>query len=272
MINSYLPTKARIISVIQDSEDTKLFRFQFVNKKEQRNFAFIPGQFLQIGLPGWGECPISICSSPQDASSFFELAIRQVGSLTNKLHELKKGDSVDIRGPYGNGFDVELFKDKPLLLIGGGCGLVPLRPLILEYFAGNLSNSILQIYYGCRNQQTLQFKDQHAKWSKEAEFNLILEKPQPGWKGQAGLITDLFKGKTITSNSVAVIVGPPIMYKFVIQELKKRKVADQHILVSLEQKMYCGLGVCQHCALGPYYVCKDGPVFSWEQIKPYYSV
>ncbi|HLD28018.1 MAG TPA: FAD/NAD(P)-binding protein [Patescibacteria group bacterium] len=271
MFNIYEPQSVKIISVLDESIDTKLFRLRFTNKRINLEFDFLLGQFVQVGLAGWGECPISICSSSSDSSKYFELAIRDVGVLTHKLHQLKQGDLVDIRGPFGNGFDVDTFKDKPLILIGGGCGFVPLRPLINDYLSGKLDNTVLQIFYGCQNEDTLLFKKEYAAWNRRAEFNVILEKPIKKWGGAKGLVTDLFKTRTITSNSVAVLVGPPVMYKFVIQELKKRKVKDENIYVSLEKKMYCGVGICQHCAIGPYYVCKDGPVFRWSDIKNYYQ-
>ncbi|MDO8669197.1 MAG: FAD/NAD(P)-binding protein [Candidatus Buchananbacteria bacterium] len=267
MFNIYQPQKAKIISLNTESTDTKLFRLALTDKKNQKEFNFLPGQFVQIGLPGWGECPISFASSPHQSDKYFELAIRKVGQLTGQLSELKKGDLVDIRGPFGNGFDADLFKDKPLVLVGGGCGFVPLRPLIMDYLADKMENTVLQIFYGCKNEDTLLFKKEHASWNRQAELNVILEKPSSKWAGKKGLITDLFKNRVITSNSIAVLVGPPLMYRFVIAELKKRQITDENIYLSLEKKMYCGVGVCQHCAIGPYYVCKDGPVFRWSDIK-----
>jgi NAD(P)H-flavin reductase len=166
-----------------------------------------------------------------------------------------------------NCFDAELFEDKPLLLIGGGCGFIPLRPLIQDYLSGRIKNSFLQIFYGCYNEETLLFKKEYPKWNRKAELDVILEKPSKRWAGEKGMVTDLFKSRKVTSDSIAVLVGPPIMYYFVIKELKKKKVKDENIYVSLERKMYCGVGVCQHCAIGPYYVCKDGPVFRWSDIK-----
>ena len=267
MFNIYQTQPAKIISVNSESVDTKLFRLKFVDQSRQKEFDFLPGQFVQIGLPGWGECPISLASSSTQAKNYFELAIRGVGQLTNRLLKLKKGDLAEVRGPFGNGFDADLFKDKPLLLIGGGCGFVPLRPLISDYLAGQMANTVLQIFYGCKNEENLLFRSEHHLWNRQAELNIVLEKPSGQWAGQKGLITDMLKKRTVTANSVAVVVGPPVMYRFVISELKKKKISDENIYLSLERKMYCGLGVCQHCAIGPYYVCQDGPVFRWADIK-----
>ncbi|MEI6627345.1 MAG: FAD/NAD(P)-binding protein [bacterium] len=269
MINIYQPQKAKIVAVECLSPDTILWRLKFIDTKQQKNFAFIHGQFMQVGLPGWGECPISICSSPFEAKNYFELAIRDVGLLTHKFSNLIVGDEVDIRGPFGNGFDVEKAKDLPLIVIGGGCGFIPLRPIIVDYMAGRLDNTVMQIFYGCLNQHSILFKSEHDYWKKHSEFNLTLDKPEKDWKGDKGLITNLLAKRVITSNSIAIIVGPPVMYKFVVEQLQAKGIKDENIYVSLEKKMYCGVGVCQHCAIGPYYVCKDGPVFTWSEIKDY---
>lgn len=250
------------MSVVSESVDTKIFRL-----KSPKEFSFIAGQFVQAGIPGWGECPVSLCSAPSEARSFFELAIRDTGVLTHRIHALEAGDELDIRGPFGNGFDLERFKDKPLILIGGGCGFVPLRPLINDFAADRLITPVLQIFYGCQNEETLLFKGEYAKWERQAELNVILEKPSKRWQGEKGMITDLFKKTKITGNSAAILVGPPIMYRFVLKELKNKKLKDENIFLSLERRMHCGVGVCQHCAIGPYYVCKDGPVFSWAELK-----
>ena len=160
MHNIYQPQKVKVISVSRESIDTVMFRFQFVDKSWQKNFAFLPGQFMQIGFPGWGECPISICSSPSDSQKYFELVIRDVGQLTHKINELKSGDEAWVRGPFGNGFDTDLYAGKELILIGGGCGFVPLRSIIMDALAGRIKTKSLKIFYGCLNEDTLLFKKQ----------------------------------------------------------------------------------------------------------------
>ncbi|MFA6228060.1 MAG: FAD/NAD(P)-binding protein [Patescibacteria group bacterium] len=267
MNNTYQPQKVKAISVSRQSIDTVMFRFQFVDKSLQRTFAYLPGQFMQIGFPGWGECPISLCSSPAESKKYFELAIRDAGQLTRKINELKSGDEAWVRGPFGNGFDADIYKGKELILIGGGCGFVPLRPIIMEVLAGRIKTKSLKIFYGCLNEDTLLFKKQYPEWNRGAELGVILDKPSAQWHGEKGLITDLIKKRQISPQSVVVMVGPPVMYRFAIKELEAKKVKAQNIWLSLERRMYCGVGVCQHCAVGPYYVCKDGPVFSYAQLK-----
>ena len=267
MHNIYQPHKVKVVSASRESIDTVLLKFQFADKKLQQQFDFLPGQFLQIGLPGWGECPISICSSPSASHKYFELAIRDAGQLTHKINQLKAGDEAWVRGPFGNGFDVDAYKGKDLLLIGGGCGFVPLRPIILDYLAGRIKAKSLKIFYGCLNEDTLLFKKEYPQWNRGAELSVILDKPTDNWHGEKGLITALIQKRQITPATIAVLVGPPIMYQFAIKELEAKKVKAENIWVSLERKMYCGAGVCQHCAIGPYYVCKDGPVFNYAQLK-----
>jgi NAD(P)H-flavin reductase len=267
MINIYQPKLVKVVNVTTESIDTHLIRFKFVNTADQRIFAYLPGQFVQIGFVGWGECPISFCSSPVSADKFFELAIRDVGPLTHKLNQLKPGDIALVRGPFGNGFDADKFKNQKLLIIGGGCGFVPLRPLIIDALAGRIKTKKLQIFYGCLNEETLLFKKQFAEWNRKAELGIILDKPMAAWKGEKGLITDLIKKREIASDAVVVMVGPPVMYKFALKELDKKGVKPENIWLSLERRMYCGVGVCQHCAIGPYYVCRDGPVFNYSRIK-----
>jgi len=267
MINIYQPQSAKIIFSKIETSDTRLLRLKFLDAKIQKNFAFIAGQFLQIGLAGWGECPISICSSPQTAKKYFELAVRNVGPLTNRLNSLTKGEIITIRGPFGNGFDTDKFLDRNLVLIGGGCGFVPLRPLIIDFLSGRLKAKNLQIFYGCLNEQTILFHDERAAWNRRSELAVILEKPSSSWRGEKGLITDLIIKRRIAPDSVVVLVGPPVMYRFAIKELKNKKIKDENIYLSLERRMSCGVGLCQHCAIGPYYVCKDGPVFAYAQIK-----
>lgn len=267
MFNIYQPQKAKVILVSKESTDTILLRLKFVDNKLQKNFNFFPGQFMQIGFASWGECPISICSSPFISSQYFELAIKNVGQLTNRLNNLVIGDEVLIRGPYGNGFDVSKFEGKKLLIIGGGCGFIPLRPLITDFINGRLKSLKMQIFYGCLNENTMLFKKEYPAWNRNSEFVIALEKPSAQWKGIKGLVTNIIEKKEVDSSSIAVIVGPPVMYKFVIKELLKKKIKSENIYLSLERKMYCGNGVCQHCAIGPYYICKDGPVFRWSDIK-----
>ncbi len=266
MYNPYLPKLAKIKKIVPETSNTKLFTFQFAEKKDRDNFDFNHGQFLMLGLIGFGEAAFNICSSAVRLFTF-DLTIKKVGTLTEKIQQLKVGDSVTIRGPFGNGLPLKNFKDKDLLLIGGGCGFVTMRSFILDYLAGKLNAGRLNVFYGCLNEESLLFKNEYSNWKKKVSLGLVLDKPSVKWQGPKGVITVLFNNRQDFSNTVALVVGPPVMYKFVIEKLQANGMADHDIYLSLERRMYCGIGVCQHCAIGPYYVCKDGPVFSWEQLK-----
>ncbi|MFA6215389.1 MAG: FAD/NAD(P)-binding protein [Patescibacteria group bacterium] len=266
MLNPYLPKFAKIVAIAKASADAKLFTLSFVDKNDRADFKFCHGQFLMLGVLGFGEAAFDICSLTNQLSTF-ELAVRKVGKLTEKLHQLKIGDLVTIRGPFGNGFLEKSYQGKDLLLIGGGCGFITMRSLILDYLAKKLPVKKLDVFYGCLNEDTLFFKNEFSRWRQKINLAIALEKPDKKWAGPKGVITILFNGRQDFGDTAALIVGPPVMYKFVIKELKKGGMRDGDIYVSLERRMYCGIGVCQHCAIGPYYVCKDGPVFSWEQLK-----
>jgi len=267
MINKLIPKEVKVINVEDDSIDSKLFTLAFCRRKEQSNFRFEHGQFMMFGRPGTGEAPFDICSDLRRCRSFFQLSVRKVGRVTAELHRLKKGDKAWVRGPFGRGFPRRKIDGRNLLLIGGGCGFVTLRSLILDYLAGDFcQGKKLQVFYGCLNEDTLQFKKEYSLWRKRMDFEIILERPKKSWRGEKGLITQLFKTKKIVDNPVAIICGPPVMYKFVIKELKNINIPDEDIYLSLERKMSCGIGTCQHCAIGSKYVCQDGPVFSLAEI------
>ena len=262
MKNPYKVEKAKIIKKEKQNDITYLFRLK-LPANLQKKFEFLPGQFMQVGLMGFREAPISISSGPKDAKRFIELTIRGVGRITNKLIDLKVGDEILVRGPFGNGFPEP--KDKNLILIGGGCGFVPLRSVIETYKTDK--NIKLQVFIGCKDKNTLFFKNQFAAWKKLSDFNLILEKGTLlGLFGKSGFVTELLD-KPLLENALVLVVGPPIMYKAVVKKLLQKGIKPEDIYLSLEKRMYCGQGVCQHCAIGTKYICKDGPVFSYKELS-----
>jgi len=256
MKNVYEIKPTKIIKVIKENEITNTL---YLKLKEQKNFQFLSGQFMQIGLPGFGECPISISSNSKNASKYFSLTIRAVGDLTSALNKLKVGDTAFVRGPFGNGFPVI---DKNLILISGGCGIIPLGSAYEEY--KNQKNTKIQIFAGFKNENDLLFKRKYNQIKKKHQLNIILE--ESGLKGftqQKGFITDLIKKRKLLKNAKVLVCGPDVMYKFVAKELLAKGIQPKDIYFSLEKRMHCGVGVCQHCAIGTRYVCKDGPVFDY---------
>lgn len=270
MRNPYQPELAKITFISKQTNSIKLFRFEFIQKIPGWKFSFKPGQFVELSVPGFGESPFAPCNDPND--DCVELCVRAVGKLTNKLHQMKVGDTVSLRGPYGNGawpLDKYDFKtQKNLFIAVGGLGLVPLRSLILgkNDFLGK--DTKVQIFYGAKSPDEMLFRHEYEKWKeRNVKIELTVDKECAGWKGCTGLVTTLFDKHEVLQNSVAFLVGPPVMYKPILAKLKKLGFADEDIYLSLERRMHCGIGVCQHCAVGTYYTCKDGPVFSYAKIK-----
>lgn len=229
-----------------------------------------PGQFVEVSIMGYGEAPISLSSAPD--GSRFELVVRKVGDVTTQLHTMKPGDKVGIRGPFGKGFDTEALKGKDLLFIGGGIGIIPMRSLIKYVLDHRQDYGEVTILYGCKEPCELFFKDEVNQWNKLEDVNLLLsaDKCPEGecWEGEVGLITCLLPKVTFDPRTtIAIVVGPPVMYKFVIRDLLKRGVPEEHIIVSLERRMKCGVGKCGHCQINGMYVCKDGPVFNYRDVK-----
>ncbi len=260
----FLPMMSDIVRVEQFTEKEKLFEIKLPGGRE---LGHQPGQFVEVSLFGIGEAPISVSSSPGKKGSF-EICVRAVGDVTNKLHTLKAGDKVGIRGPFGKGFDVNELKGKDLVYIGGGIGMVPLRSLVNYTIENKKDYGRLIMLYGAKTPGELLFKDELPYWEKNTEYHVTVDQGNKDWKGNVGVITTLIPPlKLDLKKTVAVVVGPPIMYKFAIMALNSKGFADEQIIVSLERRMKCGIGKCGHCQINHMYVCQDGPVFNYAKIR-----
>jgi sulfite reductase subunit B len=266
--NVYVPDLARLVSKRKMSDTETLFEFEFVEDRLRDLFDYHPGQFVQLSMFGIGEAPFSISSTPT-RKGFIELGIRRTGSVTNAIHNLKLGDIVGIRGPYGNGFPLEALKGRNLLFVAGGIGLVPLRSLINYVVDRRSQFGDVTIFYGTRNPSEIIFKDELASWDAldDVDFLMTVDKGDKDWKGNVGVVTTLFNKREIDPNTVALVCGPPVMYKFVVDELLKIGIGRDEILVSLERRMKCGVGKCAHCQIGHKLTCMDGPVFSIFEVE-----
>ena len=263
----YLPTPARVASIRTLSPLEKLFTIEL-----PRNITLAPrpGQFVEVSLLGIGEAPISVTSSPSRSNGTFELCIRNVGVLTNALHKLKAGDFIGVRGPFGHGFPIERFRGKDLLFTPGGLGLAPLRSLINEVLDDRGQYGRVTILYGARTPSDLLFKDELEEWRArdDVTMHITVDHPDDDWTGNIGVITTLFnKIQIYARNTVAVVVGPPVMYKFVLMELLGKGIAEGNIWFSFERQMKCGVGKCGHCQMQHIYTCQSGPSFSYADIK-----
>ena len=228
-----------------------------------------PGQFVELSIFGVGEAPFSVSSSPTLKGSF-ELGVRRAGMLTDVLLRQKAGTKVGIRGPFGNGIDVEKFKGKDVLIVAGGIGLVPMRSMI-NYVIDNRSDfGKLIICYGSKSDQDLLFADELKQWIADPaiDYHVTVDQGSEAWKGNIGVITTLIPGLDLDlSNTVSCICGPPVMYRFVLLALKSKGFTDENIYMSLERRMKCGVGKCGHCQINHSYVCQDGPVYHYPDIK-----
>ena len=264
--NIYLPRLALLIKIQDLGTKEKVFDFKFV---DGHALGHRPGQFVEVSIPGIGESPISVSSSPTHGE-VFQLAIRNVGSVTNALHKLSAGHVVGIRGPFGNGFPLEMLKGKDIIFIAGGIGLFPLRSMIQYALDKRENYGRVMLLIGARSPAERMFTEELDAWNRNPSIEYLetVDKGDEKWKGSVGVITTLIpKVKVDVKNTVAVVVGPPVMYRFVINELKKLGLADEHIVVSLERRMKCGVGKCGHCQINGVYVCQEGPVFTLEQLR-----
>ena len=260
----YSPKPALIKQVKQETSDIKSFELELKDKKEKLNF--IPGQYLEVSVLGAGEFPVSPFSPP--AKGRIEICVKKMGKVTTALHRLEVGETVWVRGPYGNGFPVKEWEGKKLILIGGGIGLPPLRSL-LYYTMDKRKCKELILIYGARSRKDLiREKELLGLRDKGVKVHLSIDREEEGWREFVGFVpTNLLQISPPSGNSIAVTCGPPIMIKFVIKNLLELGFKPDQIFMTLEMKMKCGLGKCGRCNVGSVYVCRDGPVFSYERLK-----
>jgi len=261
----YVPRMARITAAEQMTETERFFRLEM----EEGPLEYEPGQFVSVMCFGIGEAPISICSSPTQGKAF-ELTVRSVGTVTNYLKGLKAGDRVGIRGPFGNHFDYDAMKGQDVLFVAGGLGLAPTRSLIRYVLDKRKDFGKVTILFGAREPKWLLFRGEVEEWAKRGDCNVLVtvDRGDPNWKGNVGVITRLFsKIEMDPTKTWAVIVGPPIMFKFTVLEALAEGIPEHRIICSLERHMKCGVGKCGHCQIRGVYVCREGPVFTYEQVK-----
>ncbi len=262
----YLPVMSEVREVKRLTELETLYTIAL---PDGRDLGHAPGQFVEVSVFGVGEAPFSVSSSPT-LKGVFELGIRKVGLLTEKLAELKPGDKVGIRGPFGHGIPLDDFRGKDVLIIAGGIGLVPMRSLINYVLDRRDEFGRLIICYGSRSDRELLFTDEIAAWQKDpdVDFHVTVDRGSPAWKGKVGVITTLIPGLDLDlGKTVCCVCGPPVMYRFVLMALKSRGLSDQAIYMSLERRMKCGVGKCGHCQINHSYVCQDGPVYHYPDLK-----
>ncbi len=269
MINNdsiFLPEIAEVVSTRQLTEMEKYIELKL---KETKEFNFNPGQFIQLSIFGIGEAPISISSSPFNKDTI-GLCVRKAGDVTSAIHKLEAGSYIGIRGPLGNGFPIEEMKGKDLLFVAGGLGLAPLRSLINYVLERRDDFAKITILYGAKNPGEILFADELELWKKRKDIaiDITVDKPDDNWSSKSGVVTRLIPPLDMEpTNTYALVVGPPVMYKYVLLELQAKQISEDHIIMSLERRMKCGIGKCGHCQINGVYVCLDGPEFSYHTLK-----
>ncbi len=264
----YIPSTARVASIAEETPDVKTFALHSMDGAGP-GLAFLPGNFLEVSSFGMGEVPFCISSSPTKRDAF-DITVRAVGSVTNALHTLKKNEVVGIRGPLGNSFPLEAVRGRDILFVGGGIGLAPLRSLINYMLDNREDYGGITILYGARTPADRVYKPELVQWfdREDLDFLETVDEGDAGWKGRVGVVTTLFKEIGVDpEKTTAFTCGPPIMIKFVIEGLLKMGLHPENIVTTLERYMKCGVGKCGHCAVGHKYICTDGPVFTYAEIR-----
>jgi NAD(P)H-flavin reductase len=270
--NPYLPWLATIESIKEEATSErpiKTFRLVIKDEEVRKNFTFVPGQCIMVSLLGFGECFFAISSSPTQ-KDYIEVSVLKLGKVTSALHDSDAGDTVGVRGPYGNNFDVKGWEGKNILFIGGGIGQAPLRSVINYVIDNRDKYKNLDIIYGARTTKDLCYRDELEELRARDDVNvhLSIDVEEEGWEEFVGFVpTNLMRLSPSPENTIAITCGPPIMIKFVLENLEKLGFTEDQVFTTLEMRMKCGIGICGRCNIGQYYVCKDGPVFSHKQLK-----
>jgi len=266
--NPMLTQPYLVQEVGKETPDT--FTLKLTPEEGQNGSSFQPGQFSMLWVFGVGELPISISGDPAEHDQLV-YTVRSVGQATNALVTRSVGTAVGVRGPFGNGWPVEGARGRDVIVVAGGIGLAPLRPVIYEVLSHREDYGRLVVLYGARSPRDLLYRKELASWARHRETQVLVTVDYGGmsWRGHVGVVTTLFKyARLKPSHSVAMVCGPEIMMRFVTRELESHGLSRSDIYLSMERNMKCAVGFCGHCQYGPYFICKDGPVFSYEQMRP----
>jgi len=275
MQNPYLPYPVRIDEIITETEDKNLktFKFVFLNPEDEEKFAYRAGQFAELSIAGKGEIPIGIASSPTE-KGFVMFTVNKVGLVSSHLHAMQVGDIMGIRGPMGNSYPWDVVKGKNLVIIGGGFAFTTLRSSIIYLLDPQNRSDYgnIDVIYGARTPGMLLYRDELAEWEARDDINMHITvdgTDDPDWKYLTGFVPTIADQKAPSGDddTYAIICGPPIMIKFTQPVLDRNAYAHDHIIMSLENRMKCGIGMCGRCNIGREFVCKDGPVFTLAELN-----
>jgi len=271
--NVYLPHIVVIEKIIEETPGVRTLHFNFKDEKLREEFTFESGQFGEYSVFGVGEAPFCISSSPT-RHDHLEFALQGVGRVTNALHRLGVGAEIGFRGPYGNSFPLDLLQGKNLVFVGGGIGLAPLRSLIWNVIDNRDKYQSIDIVYGARSPADLCFGYDLDAWDKDETINMVttVDRGDEDWTGRVGVVPKILDEVAPSAkNAIAIVCGPPIMIRFTFPALAKLGFTPEQMITTLEKRMKCGIGKCGRCNIGNLYVCRDGPVFTYAQIKNFIS-
>ena len=269
MANPYMPYVATVREIIRETANIMTFRVVLDDAEAMKNFRHEPGQVGQLSIYGVGESTFVI-NSPPTRREFLQFSVMRTGEVTSALHKLKAGDKVGVRAPLGNHFDHAAMKGKNILFVGGGIGMAPLRTLLLYMFDNRDDYGKITLLYGARSPEDMAFAYEVEEWrqTRNTEVVLTIDREAEGWKERVGLIPNvLLEMNPSPQDAVAITCGPPIMIKFTLQALDKLKFQPEQIVTTLERRMKCGIGICGRCNIGEKYVCVDGPVFTYAELR-----
>lgn len=271
--NPYLPLPMKLVKNFTETEDKLIhtFTFEFLSKEDEESFSYMPGQFAEICVFGKGEAPFGIASSPTEPGQL-KFSVNKVGVVSTALQVMEEGTIVGVRGPLGNYYPIEKMKGKDIVIIGGGFAFTTLRALVTYILKPEhrADYGKLTVIYGARNPGLLLYKEELAEWEKRSDIELVctIDREAPGWSGRVGFVPTVTKEVSPSAdNAVAIICGPPVMIKFTMPVLEECGFTPEQIIMSLENRMKCGIGMCGRCNVGNKYVCKDGPVFTKAELN-----
>ena len=272
-MDSWMPVPARILAIKDENFNTKTFTIEFCDAEIRKVYRFVPGQFNMVYVPGVGEAAISISSNPHQCDKL-EHTIRLVGTVTRGIGRMKVGDIVGLRGPFGRGWPMDKLKGQDVVILGGGIGLAPLRPMIYWLLQHREHCRRVVLLYGCRTPEDRLYVDELQQWADDPTLDVLVtvDNATTGWTGPVGVVTNLLRRvKVNAQRTIVMVCGPRILNRVAAWNFLQLHVPPDQVYVSLERNMNCGFGRCGHCQYGPKFVCKDGPVFCFSEIADIFA-